>query len=113
MQVSGSGVGGRNQELALRLTREFYQQRQLNNVCFLSAGTDGIDGPCTAAGALGSAQVARAFLTTGGKTLEDFNKFINNNDSFNFYKNLNKGDYHIVTGHTGTNVMDLQFLLVL
>ncbi|XP_065357861.1 glycerate kinase [Calliphora vicina] len=113
VMVSGSGVGGRNQELALRLSREFYQQPRLNNVCFLSAGTDGIDGPCSAAGAMASSQVVLDFLSEHSKTLENFNEFIMNNDSYNFYKLLNQGDYHVVTGHTGTNVMDLHLLLVL
>lgn len=112
LQVTGQGCGGRNQELALRLSREFHQQPRLKNVCFLSAGTDGIDGPCAAAGALGISQVVADFLSHNSCTLDQFDEFIRNNDSYNFYKNLNQGHYQIITGHTGTNVMDLHLLLV-
>lgn len=97
--------------MALRLSREFYLQSRLHNVCFLSAGTDGIDGPCLAAGALANSQVVLDFLKEN--SLDRFNEFIANNDSYNFYRYLKQGEYHVVTGHTGTNVMDLHLLLVL
>ena len=99
--------------MALRLSREFFQQPRLQNVCFLSAGTDGIDGPCEAAGALASSQVVSEFLANKSHSLDIFNEFILNNDSYNFYKQLNRGEYHIITGHTGTNVMDLHLMLIL
>lgn len=44
--IKGNGVGGRNQELALRIAREIEKRPLIRNVTFLSAGTDGIDGPC-------------------------------------------------------------------
>lgn len=111
--MTGSGSGGRNQELALRLSREFYNQKRLKNVCFLSAGTDGIDGPTTAAGALASSEVIEEFLSENSNGLEALQSSIDNNDSFSFYKNLSGGKYHIITGHTGTNVMDLHLYLLL
>ncbi|XP_061399492.1 glycerate kinase-like [Musca vetustissima] len=111
VKVSGSGLGGRNQELALRLSLEIY--RRLRNVCFLSAGTDGIDGPTNAAGALACSEVVKDFLELNSKNICDLESFINNNDSYNFYKGVKQGDYHVVTGHTGTNVMDLHFFLLL
>lgn len=67
-------------------------------------------GPTTAAGAIGGADIIRNYLTIPGKTINDINAFIRNNDSFNFYSNLSQGKYHIVTGHTGTNVMDVHLL---
>ncbi|XP_073827075.1 glycerate kinase [Musca autumnalis] len=113
VKVSGSGLGGRNQELALRLSLEFYRQERLKNVCFLSAGTDGIDGPTNAAGALACSEVVNEFLDSKSKNIADFQSFIDNNDSYNFYKNLKQADYHVITGHTGTNVMDLHLFLLL
>ncbi|XP_063699479.1 glycerate kinase [Culicoides brevitarsis] len=101
--VSGDGIGGRNQELALRFAN-FCTKNQFSNVFLLSAGTDGIDGPSNdAAGAIGT--------TYDAITNDLIEKFINNNDSYNFYKGHCPG-FHVVTGHTGTNVMDLHVLVV-
>ncbi|XP_049287984.1 glycerate kinase [Anopheles funestus] len=108
--VSGSGKGGRNQELALRFS---YGVQELENVpdsvCFLSAGTDGIDGPTDAAGAIGGAFVANDYHE---RFQQDGKSFIENNDSYSFYEALNGGLYFVKTGHTGTNVMDLHLLLI-
>lgn len=106
-------MGGRNQELALRLSLRFHSDPELRDgVYFLSAGTDGIDGPTTAAGAIASSMVIEEFLN-GCKSPETPTSYLNNNDSYNFYKNLPNGNkYHIHTGHTGTNVMDIHLLLI-
>ncbi|XP_005178150.1 glycerate kinase [Musca domestica] len=113
VKVSGCGLGGRNQELALRLALEFYREERLRKVCFLSAGTDGIDGPTNAAGALACSEVVQDFLYSKSKEISDLIAFVENNDSYNFYKQLKQGDYHVMTGHTGTNVMDLHLFLLL
>uniref|UniRef100_A0A182P4R1 MOFRL domain-containing protein n=1 Tax=Anopheles epiroticus TaxID=199890 RepID=A0A182P4R1_9DIPT len=110
--VSGGGKGGRNQELALRFT---YGVRELehvpDSVCFLSAGTDGIDGPTDVAGALGGSFIARDFEETG-QPVAKAKSFIEQNDSYSFYEALGDGQYFVKTGHTGTNVMDVHLLLV-
>lgn len=67
-------------------------------------------GPTTAAGAIGGAEIIRNYLMIPGNRQADIETFIQNNDSFRFYSNLLQGKYHIVTGHTGTNVMDLHLL---
>lgn len=67
-------------------------------------------GPTTAAGAIGGAEIIRNYLMIPGNDQNDIDSFIQNNDSFSFYSNLSHGQFHIVTGHTGTNVMDLHLL---
>jgi glycerate 2-kinase len=111
--VTGSGKGGRNQELSLRFTQECQKRKEefiSDSILFLSAGTDGIDGPTTGAGAIGGLKIYKEFMNSGQAS--SCNTFIQNNDSFTFYKNLCKGKYHVITGHTGTNVMDLHLLIV-
>ncbi|CAD7080180.1 unnamed protein product [Hermetia illucens] len=108
--VKGNGKGGRNQELALRMSRIFYENESLRTLGFLSAGTDGIDGPTDAAGAIGSSEVIEKFLET--RKMEDLEDYLERNDSYNFYKNLGQKDFHVVTGHTGTNVMDIHLIIV-
>lgn len=44
VEITGNGIGGRNQELALRFSRSCYTNELLHGVQLLSAGTDGIDG---------------------------------------------------------------------
>ncbi len=100
--VAGSGKGGRCQELALAVARDI---KDVPGVVFLAAGTDGLDGPTDAAGALvDSTTVARAKR----KGLNPYEVLINN-DSYNLFKEL--GDL-FTTGPTGTNVMDIHILLV-
>ncbi len=106
--VSGSGRGGRNQELALAFALEIAGKEGIE---MLSAGTDGSDGPTDAAGAV-----------VDGRTVEraarfglDSAAYLANNDSYNFFKELDcrgGGKSHLKTGPTGTNVMDLQVILL-
>jgi glycerate 2-kinase len=101
--VRGSGLGGRNQELALAAAAIL--AGQLRPAAFASAGTDGVDGPTDAAGALAdSTTLARA-----SELGLDPASALDENDSHRFFTPL--GDL-IVTGPTGTNVGDLQVLLV-
>lgn len=105
--VKGNGRGGRNQEMALAafLTLSSCVYPSDREIIFLSAGTDGIDGPTEAAGAFAYRGMCSSSNTDALSRLE-------NNDSYNFYKSVNNGDDLVITGHTGTNVMDLQILLL-
>lgn len=111
VHVQGSGVGGRNQELALAAAislRELLSEDEFNRCVFLSAGTDGQDGPTSAAGAYGTADVVEIAQRDGLSPQQ----FLEQNDSFSFYSTVCHGEYSLVTGHTGTNTMDIQLALV-
>lgn len=100
--VRGEGKGGRNQEMCLAALREI---RGRKDILLLSAGSDGIDGNSDAAGAIvdcGSHERA----CTLGLNIEDY---LNRNDSNAFFRRT--GDL-IITGPTGTNVMDMTLLFV-
>ncbi len=100
--LSGSGRGGRNQELALAAALAL---DRLDDVLLLSAGTDGIDGPTDAAGAtVDGNTIARA-----KRAGVDAAAALANHDSYRFFAAV--GD-HIKTGATGTNVADVQIILV-
>ena len=114
VNVKGTGKGGRNQEIALAAAIEFDKFQKDNpafakfNIQLLSAGTDGQDGPTEAAGAL-----ADPYLVANGNS-EGFNaqEYLENNDSFTFFNLTNDGQDLVVTGLTGTNVMDIQIMLI-
>jgi glycerate 2-kinase len=100
--VRGAGSGGRNQELVLAAAAGIAGAR---GVLVASVGTDGIDGPTDAAGALADG-------TTIGRARQyglDPADHLERNDARSFFAAL--GDL-IVTGPTGTNVMDVQLGLV-
>jgi len=100
--LHGSGQGGRNQEMCLAALKEIQSSR---GITFLSAGTDGVDGNSDAAGAVVD---YRSYERSQGLRL-DPDEYLKNNNSNNFFKKT--GDL-IVTGPTGTNVMDITILLV-
>ncbi len=106
--VKGSGQGGRNQELALAFALEIDGRE---GATLLSAGTDGTDGPNDAAGAIvdgGLAARARRLGLDPARYLED-------NDSYGFFQKFDAltGEHsHFMTGPTGTNVMDVQLILL-
>jgi len=98
--VKGDGLGGRNQELSLSASRAIGGLS-----CVIAAlGTDGIDGPTDAAGALADGATAARASEKG----LDPDAFLARNDSYSFFKAL--GD-NIFTGPTGTNVNDLALVL--
>jgi glycerate 2-kinase len=100
--LHGDGLGGRNQEFALAAALAI---AGLDDVVVLSGGTDGTDGPTDAAGAFADGHtVARARAL--GLAPE---AFLCRNDSYHFFQPL---DDLLITGPTGTNVMDMHILLV-
>lgn len=101
--LKGSGTGGRNQELALRVACAL--QGFGRPWAFLSAGTDGRDGPTDAAGALVDGGTLGRIAATG----LDVGAMLDANDS---HPALAAAGDLLVTGGTGTNVADLQVLRV-
>jgi glycerate 2-kinase len=102
--VTGSGRGGRNQELALASVEILGSAG--DPMALASVGTDGVDGPTDAAGAVVDSSTLVRASAAGLSTL---NSYLHNNDSYAFFDRL--GDL-IRTGPTGTNVGDLQVLLL-
>jgi glycerate 2-kinase len=102
--VVGSGKGGRNQEFALAMAPLLDTLGA--RVVGASIGTDGIDGPTDAAGALvDPSTIARAH--TAG--LRSAQAYLDDNNAYEFFDRL--GDL-IRTGPTNTNVGDLQIILI-
>jgi glycerate 2-kinase len=100
VRVTNGGVGGRNQQFALACAAKIAGQ----NITVLSAGTDGVDGNSSAAGAVvdGSTLMrAQGMGLNAGLALEKF-------DAYPFFHAV--GDA-IETGPTGNNLRDLRILL--
>lgn len=140
--VVGDGKGGRNEELALRFSLDWLSQiaedpqLAIYSVIFLSAGTDGQDGPTTAAGAFGLPEVRPKMIKIQQdikeqkklmvdpeklrnlefklKQLDDMlpENVLKRNDSYTFYSRFDNGKNLVTTGLTGTNVMDLHFIYI-
>jgi hydroxypyruvate reductase len=100
--VTGTGMGGRNQEFCLAMIPWI---GGLRDVAVLSAGTDGNDGPTDAAGAIVTGQSLGRSKTVG----LDVDRSLRNNDSYHFLEQIGA---LLRTGPTNTNVMDLRILLV-
>jgi len=102
VHVTGDGRGGRNQEFALALVNRL---ATLPAAALASFGTDGIDGVTPSAGAVVDS-TSRARADHAGLAPA---QFLGNNNSHAFFHAL--GDL-INTGPTGTNVGDLQIILL-
>jgi hydroxypyruvate reductase len=104
--LKGDGLGGRNQEMALSLLNNLGRSpKNAERIFFLSAGTDGNDGPTDAAGAFASLEIYNK-----GKQLGlDPEKYITASDSYHYFE---KTGGLLKTGPTGTNVCDIQLLLI-
>ena len=102
VKMTGSGMGGRNQHLALLCSKLL---QNVPGITILSAGTDGTDGPTNAAGAVVDSvtmQLADSRNINTEKYLAEF-------DSYHFFKKVGG---HIITGPTLTNVMDIIVIII-
>ena len=101
VKVTGKGMGGRNQEIALSAAMEL---KGKENVLLFSLGSDGTDGPTDAAGGMVDGHTAGQLEALG----INIEQVLADNDS---YHALKKVDGLIITGATGTNVNDVTVLL--
>ena len=96
VKVHGKGMGGRNQEIVLRILKN---TQKFKKITIASMGTDGIDGNSVFAGA----------ITENIKIdLDIMKEFLKNNDSGRFFQ---KQKGNIVTNFTHTNLMDIGLIL--
>ncbi|MEP6593909.1 MAG: DUF4147 domain-containing protein, partial [Acidobacteriota bacterium] len=102
VRVTGTGLGGRNQEFALAAMPVLAGEA---GVVLASAGTDGIDGPTDAAGAVIDGSSAARAAAAGVDPLAA----LADNASYGVFQSL--GDL-IVWGPTGTNVGDVHVMLI-
>ena len=103
VRVTGSGVGGRNQECAMGCAREICG---LAGVAMASIGTDGIDGPTDAAGA-----IIDGMTLSRSEALDlRFEELLDQNDSYRFFLPLKD---LVMTGRTNTNVNDIAIAVLL
>jgi glycerate 2-kinase len=102
VKVTGKGKGGRNQHLALRCSVNLKGHK---GITILSAGTDGNDGPTSAAGAVVDCD------TYQNAIIQDISPeaYLEEFDSFSFFR---KAGGHIITEPTMTNVMDIIVVIV-
>lgn len=103
VRLTGDGLGGRNQEMALRLALAA-EGKIPGDWVFLSGGTDGRDGPTEAAGGLVDGASASRMRAAG----IDPDALLSNNDS---NAALAASQDLLMTGATGTNVADVQIFL--
>jgi len=106
VHVRGVGRGGRNQEFALAAAPLLTAARErLHAAALASAGTDGVDGPTDAAGAIvDTTTIERAVVA--GLSVDDA---LESNGAYDFFRPL--GDL-LMWGPTGTNVGDLHVMLI-
>ena len=102
VKLTGTGRGGRNQELALAAAEGI---QGLENVLIFSFGSDGTDGPTDAAGGMVDGNTQKRLCDMG----ISIHAVLANNDA---YSALEKVDGLIVTGPTGTNVNDVAVVLI-
>jgi glycerate 2-kinase len=98
--ISGSGKGGRNQELALAAVKPL---DGVQDVLLISLATDGDDGPTDAAGAVVNGETRQRAEKLGLFATD----YLSRNDSYTYFESI--GDL-VKSGYTGTNVNDLLFL---
>ncbi|MFN2303500.1 MAG: MOFRL family protein, partial [Anaerolineales bacterium] len=103
VKVESDGLGGRNQDLVLRMVEKI---SGITGLILISLSTDGEDGPTDAAGAVADGLV---FQEGAGSYDLDVHEFIQRNDAYHYFDHLGG---LIKIGATGTNVNDLVILLM-
>jgi hydroxypyruvate reductase len=99
--------GGRAQEVALSASRVLAKgdgAARAGALVLLAAGTDGRDGPTDAAGAIATPHTWRAIVDAGRDPARDL-------AVHDAYRALDAAGALLLTGPTGTNVMDVAVLL--
>uniref|UniRef100_A0A0R3PSK7 Glycerate kinase n=1 Tax=Angiostrongylus costaricensis TaxID=334426 RepID=A0A0R3PSK7_ANGCS len=105
--IRGGGCGGRCQEMALSCFTSLSScSTTLPPFLFLAVGTDGQDGPTDAAGAFFTNDDLNKDMSKKGEA------FLKTSNSYGFWSMYNDGTNHIKPGPTGTNVMDIQIVLL-
>jgi len=105
--LKGSGKGGRNQEMALAFLKYLHENKTaMAGVYFLSAATDGNDGPTDAAGGFACLDLLDPSANAG----EKIDDALKENDAYHY---LTDHGLIFATGPTNTNVCDLQIMIVL
>lgn len=102
VQLTGKGLGGRNQELALAAAKTIVGN---DGICVFSVGSDGTDGPTDAAGGYADGNTEKTLHSLGIR----IDAVLAENDS---YHALEKTGGLIITGPTGTNVNDVAVALI-
>ena len=102
VHLTGEGLGGRNQELALAAAGGL---AGLPDTALISVGSDGTDGPTDAAGGYVDGDSEKALLEMGF----EISKVLTENDAYHALKAVNG---LIFTGPTGTNVNDIAVGLI-
>ncbi len=104
VHLKGTGLGGRNQELALAAALSLTDAK---DTCIFSIGSDGTDGPTDAAGGYVDDTVIGS--GEGQLTTQQIQAYLADNDA---YHALQQTGGLIITGATGTNVNDVAVVLV-
>ncbi len=100
VKVTGNGLGGRNLEVGLGAVQKMHD---LNRALLITLATDGEDGPTNAAGACVTAETA-----SRAKTLRlDEYEYLRKNDAYPYFEKVGG---LLLTGPSGTNVNDLNFI---
>ena len=102
VHLKGTGLGGRNQELALAAAEKL---SGISGAAVISVGSDGTDGPTDAAGGYVDGETLADMAAAG----VDYQAMLNNNDSYHALKAVGG---LVITGPTGTNVNDITIALL-
>lgn len=108
VKVTGKGKGGRSQHFVLAALHELNNMQDesgLSNMCILSGGTDGTDGPTDATGAV----IDKETLLQAAQKKLNIEAYLKNQDAYHFLEQTNS---LLITGPTQTNVMDIMIAII-